>query len=149
MGETLSAFDFHARTQTADVPPVCVLFGDEPFLRHESLARLRAAVLTGEDGEISFSTFDGDKIELREALDELATVSMFGGGRRMVLIEDAGEFVSKNREALEDYCAKPRASSVLVLSVDSWPANTRLYKKLAETGLQINCNLPSNRFGDV
>jgi DNA polymerase-3 subunit delta len=149
MADALSAFDFLARAQTAEVPPVCVLFGDEPFLKHESLARLRAAVLTGDDGEISYSAFDGDEVELREVLDELATVSMFGGGRRMVLVDDAGEFVSANREALEDYCAKPRAASVLVLSVDSWPANTRLYKKIAETGLQINCNLPRRGFGDV
>ncbi len=39
--------------------------------------------------------------------------------------------------------------SVLVLQVDSWPANTRLYKRIAEMGLQINCNLPKSRFGDV
>ncbi len=126
-----------------------MLFGDEPLLKREALERLRAAVLTGDDAEMSFATLDGNKAELREVLDDLATVSMFGGGRRMVVVEDADEFVSEHRHSLEEYCDKPRASSVLVLEVDSWPANTRLFKKIAEIGLQINCNLPKSRFGDV
>jgi DNA polymerase III subunit delta len=145
----LSAFEFLSRAKMPSVPAVCVLFGEEPLLKRESLDRLRAAVLTGDDGELSFTALDGNRLEPREVFDELATVSMFGGGRRMVVIQEADKFVSKHRDVLEGYCQKPRPSSVLVLSVDSWPANTRLYKKLAESGLQINCNLPRNRFGDA
>jgi DNA polymerase-3 subunit delta len=149
MADSIAAFDFLSRDRTPPVPAVCVLFGDEPLLKRESLSRLRAAVLTGDDGELSFTTLDGNQAELREVLDQLATMSMFGGGRRVVVVEQADKFVSKHREAMEDYCQKPRPSSVLVLLVESWPANTRLFKKLAESGLQINCNLPSNRFGDA
>ncbi len=149
MADATSAFDFLSREKSPTVPAVCVLFGDEPLLRRESLERLRAAVLTGEDAEMSFTALDGDKTELREVLDDLATISMFGGGRRMIVIEDADDFVRQHRQQLEEYCDKPRDASVLVFEVDSWPANTRLYKKVAEIGLQINCNLPKSRFGEV
>ncbi|HEY2828006.1 MAG TPA: DNA polymerase III subunit delta [Pirellulales bacterium] len=149
MPDSVPAIEFLSRTQAPAVPAFCVLFGDEPLLKRESLDRLRTAVLTGEDGELSFTALDGQQVELREVLDELATLAMFGGGRRMVVVQEADKFVSKHREALEDYCQKPRPASVLVLDVDSWPANTRLFKKLAEVGLQINCKLPGNRFGDV
>jgi DNA polymerase III subunit delta len=149
MADATSAFDFLARDKTPTVPAICVLFGDEPLLKGESLERLRASVLSGDDAEMSFTALDGNKAELREVLDELATMSMFGGGRRVVAVEEADKFVSEHRQALEDYCDKPRASAVLVLEVDSWAANTRLYKKIAEVGLQINCNLPKGRFGDV
>ncbi|HTQ40956.1 MAG TPA: DNA polymerase III subunit delta [Pirellulales bacterium] len=149
MPDATSAFEFLAREKTPAVPPLCVLFGDEPLLMRESLDRLRAAVLTGDDGELSFTALDGNQAELREVLDELATVSMFGGGRRMVALAGADKFVSQHRQALEDYCQQPRPLSVLVLEVQSWPANTRLYKRLAESGLQVNCNLPGNRFGDI
>ena len=142
MPDALSAFEFLAREKTPPVPPVCVLFGDEPLLRTESLQRIRAAVLDSDDGDLSFTVFQGDDIEPRELFDELATVSMFGGGKRMVVVEDADKFVSKNRDRLEEYCDKPRQASVLVLEVGTWPANTRLFKKVAQTGLQINCNLP-------
>ncbi len=149
MPDSIAAFEFLSREKAPTVPAVCVLFGDEPLLKRESLERLRGAVLTGEDGELSLTVLDGKTVELREVLDELATVAMFGGGRRMVVVDEADKFVSKHREELEDYCQKPRASSVLVLDVESWPGNTRLFKKVAEMGLAINCNLPGNRFGDA
>jgi DNA polymerase III subunit delta len=148
MPDTISAFEFLAKPPIADVPPVCVLFGEEPLLKREALDRIRAAVLPEEDAELSLTKFDGREVELREVLDELATVSMFGGGRRMVVVEEADEFVSEHRPELEDYCDKPRKASVLVLVLDSWPATTRLYKKLAQVGLAINCNLPRARFGN-
>jgi DNA polymerase-3 subunit delta len=148
MPDTTSALDFLAKPPITDVPPVCALFGDEPLLKREALERIRAAVLPEEDAELSLTKFDGREAELREILDELATVSMFGGGRRMVVVEEADEFVSAHRPELEDYCDKPRKASVLVLVLDSWPATTRLYKKLAQVGLQINCNLPRARFGN-
>jgi DNA polymerase-3 subunit delta len=149
MPDSVPAFDFLSREQTPKVPAVCVLFGDEPLLKRESLDRIKQAVLTGDDAELSFTALDGEKTELREVLDEAATLSMFGGGRRIVVVQEADKFVSKHRDALEEYCQKPRPGSVLVLDVASWPANTRLFKRLAETGLQINCNLPGNRFGDA
>ena len=148
MPDALSAFEFLARDKTPPIPPVCVLFGEEPLLKTESLQRIRAAVLDTDDGDLSFTVFQGDDIEPRELFDELATVSMFGGGKRMVIVEDADKFISKNRDRLEDYCDKPRQASVLVLEVASWPANTRLFKKVAQTGLQINCNLPRQKWGD-
>jgi len=149
MPAATSAIDFLTLAETPPVPSVCVLFGDEPLLKRESLARLRKAVLTGDEGELSLTALDGKQADLRQVFDELATMSMFGGGKRMIVVHEADKFVTKHREALEDYCQKPRPASVLVLDVDSWPANTRLYKKIAENGLQINCNLPQNRFGDV
>ncbi len=149
MPDSVAAIEFLAREKTPSVPAVCVLFGDEPLLKSESLARLRTEVLSGEDGELSVTVFDGDDAEAREVFDELATMSMFGSGRRLVVVENADDFVSKHRQALQDYCEKPRSNSVLVIEVDSWPANTKLFKKVAEIGLAINCNLPKNRFGEV
>src|SRR5262249_817478 len=88
MPDTISAFEFLAKPPVTDVPPVCVLFGEEPLLKREALDRIRAAVLPDEDAELSLTKFDGREVELREVLDELATVSMFGGGRRMVAVEE-------------------------------------------------------------
>lgn len=148
MADSNHAFEFLSQKKTPEIAPVCVLFGEEPLLKQESLDRIRAAVLSGEDGELSISKFDGQQADVRAVFDELATVSMFGGGRRMVVVEDADTFVTKHRTRLEDYCEKPRAASVLVLDVSSWPATTKLYKKIAQIGLQVNCNLPKGKWGD-
>ncbi len=117
-------------------------------MKSESLQRLRSAVLSSEDADLSYTVFQGDDVEPCEMFDELATVSMLGGGKRMVVVDDADRFVSKYRDVLEEYCDKPRQASVLVLDVAGWAANTRLFKKLAQTGLQINCNLPRQKWGE-
>ena len=68
--------------------------------------------------------------------------ALFGGGRHLVVVDEADEFVSRNRAALEDVVARPGSTSVLLLDVKQWPATTRLYKAVAESGLQIECKFP-------
>jgi DNA polymerase-3 subunit delta len=139
----VAALDFLAATTSTPPRPVCVLFGDEPFLKNQVLEALRGAVLGEDDGEFSSRTFLGDDVEPRTVFDELATVALFGaGGGRLAIVAEADGFVSKHRSALEDYLERPKHSGVFVLEVDSWPSNTRLYKHLAQHGLQIDCNVP-------
>jgi DNA polymerase III subunit delta len=121
---------------------VCVVFGDEAFLQRQVIAELKHAVLGEDDGDLSLATFAGDDITLRDVLDELSTVALFGSGKRLVIVEEAEPFVTRYRAELEDYVAKPRSKSVLVLAPTSWPSNTRLFKALAESGLQIECKTP-------
>jgi DNA polymerase-3 subunit delta len=121
--------------------PVCVLFGDESFLKRQALARLRRAVLGEGEGEFSLTTFEGPLAVLPDVLEELGTLAMFGG-RRLVVVEEADDFVSRYRPELEDYVARPKAGGVLVLEVRSWPATTRLFKAVAAVGLQIECTAP-------
>lgn len=123
-------------------PPreVCVVFGKDAFLKLHAVKLLRDHVLDGDDAEFSLTRFDGNSVELKEVLREVATRPMFGGDRRLVLVEDADHFVSKNRSDLEDYAGKPSKNAVLLLVVDSFPSNTNLYKKLVETGLIIESN---------
>jgi DNA polymerase-3 subunit delta len=71
--------------------------------------------------------------------DELATVSMFGD-RRLVIVENADPFVTTYRSQLENYCDKPSKRSVLVLDIGSWKKNTRLAKRVDDMGLEIECS---------
>jgi len=142
MSSTLDSIDFLAQPGKHAAAPVCALFGDEPFLKRLVLAELRQQVLADGDAEISLVRFDGRSAEWRNVSDELSTLALFGG-RRMVVVDDADDFVTRYRPALEDYAARPRTSAVLVLEVSTWPKTTRLYKSLDKTGLQIECKCPS------
>lgn len=62
------------------------------------------------------------------------------GDRRMVIVDDADDFVYDHRSALEKYVEAPAKKSVLVLQVKSWPKTTRLAKQLAQSGLDIECS---------
>ena len=106
------------------------MFGDERFLRRLAVNELRQQVLGQADAEFSLTRFDGETAQMRDVMDELSTVALFGGGRRLVVIDDADDFVSEHRAELEDYVATPKASGVLVLEISAWPKTTRLYKAL-------------------
>ncbi|MGL4594220.1 MAG: DNA polymerase III subunit delta [Thermoguttaceae bacterium] len=124
---------------------ICVVFGDDPFLKFHAVRNLRQSILHGEDAEFSLTRFDGNTAEMQNVYKELSTLSMFGGDRRAVIVEDADSFVTKNRDKLEQYAEKPQQKSVLILVLQSFPGNTRLYKRLAETGLLIEAKTLSER----
>ncbi|MGL6227266.1 MAG: DNA polymerase III subunit delta [Thermoguttaceae bacterium] len=120
------------------IPGFGVLFGDESYLKHLAFQHIKAQVLDVEDAEFSLSRFEGTALTWTKAVEELTTVAMFGG-RRLIVIEDADSFVKKYREQLEDYAKSSSTQSVLLLLVSTFPATTKLYKKLVETGLLLNC----------
>ncbi len=142
MPGTLHAFEYLEAATAATCPAVCVLYGDEDFLKGLVKQRLRRSIL-GDDADVPFTTFDGEHAEWCDVSDEVATVSLFGGGaRRLAIVEDADDFVSNFRTKLEDYVEKPSKTGVLVLEVGTWASNTRLYKAIDKSWLQIDCRLP-------
>lgn len=124
---------------------ICVIYGDDPFLKFNAIQSLRDRVLDGEDAEFSLTRLEGDRTRIDEVLKEVATLAMFGGDRRFVLVEGADSFVSKYRPELEDYADRPSTRSVLALEVQSFPSNTKLFKKLVETGLLIEAKALSEK----
>jgi DNA polymerase III subunit delta len=139
----MHVFDFLADSP-AITAGVCVLFGDEPFLKQLGRRRLQQQLLGMLNDDVPCALFEGDEVPLRDVLDELSTVSLFGGSgaKRVVFVRDADKFVSNHRAALEDYVAKPKRTGTLVLDVDTWLSNTKLYKAVESSGLSIDCRPP-------
>jgi DNA polymerase-3 subunit delta len=143
MSHTVHAFEYLAAPEKHPPAAVNVLMGDESFLRGLVLAKLREHLAAGRD-DIQLTTFE-PKTPWRDVNDELSTGSLFGGGgKRLVMIEDADSFVTEHRAKLEDCVAKPKSTAVLILAVDSWPSNTKLYKAIDAGGLQIQCGVPTS-----
>ena len=126
--------------KTLDRPPgVVVLYGEETHLKQQCLARVTEAVMgAGPDAAVGLVKFAGKETELKTVKAELQTVGMFVSSR-LVVVEDADDFVTKYRELLEAYCLKPASRSVLVIECKSWKTNTRLAKKIVEMGLELDC----------
>lgn len=135
----MHATEFLKNPAAPNVGPIVVTYGAERFLRQQAIQAVVHRVLGDGDDEGSTPTrFDGRNVDIATVLDELRTLSMWGD-RRLVLVEEAKDFVSDNRGALEKYLEKPAKKSVLLLDVDSWPKNTRLYKSVAAVGLDLDC----------
>lgn len=133
------ALDFINNAQTRQVPPVCVISGDEAFLRSLALSKLRELVLSDQDAEYSLSRFDGNETSFPDVLRETSMIPLFGSGKRLVVVDQAETFISQNKEKLEEYLTEPNKAGILALVAASFPSNLRLYKKVAEKGLVVDC----------
>lgn len=145
MGQPISAFDFLA--ETGPLPPfsTAAVFGNEPFLRWLALRHLRQRLLATEglEPDTPIRVYEGEEAQWRDVADELMTMSLFGGGgRRIVMVDDADKFVTNYRDKLEIYAGKAHKSSVLILVLDQLASNTKLAKLLVVSGLQVECRMP-------
>ncbi len=128
----------HLDVQNA--PPVIAVFGDEPFLRSESIQAIRQTLLPSNDGDESGLTiFSAEQADFSKVKSELSTVSMFGPQSRLIIVQQADAFITANRDKLEDLLSNPPACGTLVLEIASFPTNTRIYKVVAQKGMLINC----------
>lgn len=132
----IHATDFLSDNDAVPDVPVIALFGPERFLKLEMLNLLDAS---GDEEAASVTRVAGKDADLRSVTDELLTISMFGG-RRVVLIEEADEFVSVNRSGLEKYVGAPSMRSLLLLDVKQWQKTTRLFKAVDKVGLNVECS---------
>ena len=142
MAKAVHAFDYLGTPDDHPPAPVNVVFGDESFLKRHVLANLKKQALGTSDADFSLSVFEGKQAELADVLDELSTMAMFGGSSRLVLVEEADDFVSRYRPELEDYVGSPRPTGKLILEAKSWPGNTRIAKAVATKGLVVDCSAP-------
>ena len=136
----MHATDFarSVKKNVAAATGLAVLYGDEPALKRQIIRTLHER-LAGSD-DMALMAMPGKEADWPRINDELSTVSMFGD-HRLVVIDAADDFVSKNRHHLENYADAPATAATLVLDVTKWPKNTRLAKKVAADGpgLAVEC----------
>ena len=135
----LAANDYLWNTEKFEIPAICAVFGKDSFLKFHAVRAIRDNVLNAGDAEFSLSRFDGTTAEIKDVLSDVATRAMFGGGRRLVWMEDADAFLTKHRDSLEHYAESPAPGGVLLLELDGFPSTTKLYKKLIDVGLIVDC----------
>lgn len=125
----------------AHLPAACIVAsGSEAHLKQAVEAAVRKTVLGGgDDAGLAATEFNGRDADWRTVRDELMTVSMFQD-QRLVIVSGADDFVSANRAALERYVEQPSRRSVLLLDVKTWRSNTKLAKKIAGSGLHVECS---------
>jgi DNA polymerase-3 subunit delta len=69
--------------------PVCVVYGDEGFLKQEVISGLRRQALGDGEDEFSVTSLIGNEAEWKDVVDALSTVSLFGDGQRLTIVREA------------------------------------------------------------
>ena len=147
MTGTVHAFDVLAKPPQNVPGGICALFGNERFLKLLIIKQLLQSLL-GEEAEFGANQLEGDSVGWADVMDELSTLTLFGGdGPRIVVVNNADGFVKKYRDRLEGYVASPPKNGLLLLDVGTWPGNTKLYKAIDKSALQIQCEAPTIKRG--
>jgi len=128
-------------TQSASHKPVYVVFGNDAYLKQETVTQISRAVFGDDDSAGGATRVAGDKATLADVMDEVRTFSLLGE-TRLVVVDDADPFITRHRQKLEAYCAAPSSTGVLVLVCKSSAANTKLHKAINALGGAIACQTP-------
>ncbi|MCA1686637.1 MAG: DNA polymerase III subunit delta [Planctomycetia bacterium] len=103
----MHAIEFLKDPAKVALKPVYAVYGDDSFLRRETLQEVGLAALPGgEDDDLSVARFPGETTPLASVLDELRTLPFFSK-RRLVIVEGADPFVTAHRKELEAYAEQP------------------------------------------
>ena len=130
-------------TPNTSSPAVIAIVGNDSFLRGEALAAVLDP-MRSRLGDLGAMRFEGDRAEPAEVLDEVRTPSLLGDCR-VVIVEDADDFISANRELMERYCKAPVEGSLLILLCGSLPKNTKLHRIIDALGGIVYCDAPKGR----
>jgi DNA polymerase-3 subunit delta len=110
--------------------PIYVIAAKDDSLLNMECDRLLDKLLGDTDRQTALFAPEMDKVEISEILDELRTLP-FLAPKRVVLLKGADRFISDHRETLEKYFDSPCTTGILIMTVNSWPATTKLAKKLS------------------
>jgi DNA polymerase-3 subunit delta len=135
----MDAIDFLGKTRRGVPQPVYVLTGDEEFLKLQVRAALTPYLLDDADPSFALTAYAGDQADWSTIRGELQTLP-FLAPRRVVIIEQADDFVSERRSQLEKYVSQP-SPGVMILDVRSWPSNTKLARAIPDAAT-IVCKAP-------
>ena len=123
---------------------VYIIAGDEPSLVNAKYAELIDQLISPQERDTGLLLPDADRVVISEILDELRTLP-FLTKRRIVALRNADKFISNNREALERYFESPCPTGILIMTVSTWPSNTRLAKKLPGIGTLVEVESPKGQ----
>ncbi len=125
----------------AELLPVYAVVGADRFLRNQAIERLVRPVRENVD---TVMYAEGTPADAAAVLDDVRSMSLLGM-RRVVIVDDADQFISTHRELLQKYCTDPCSTGTLVLACKSLPKNTKLFKAINASKGIIACELPKGR----
>ena len=131
---------------SAPLEPAYVVAGDDPLAIEEVIRGIQEKALEGADPAGVVSWFDGREVEPVSVFDGLRTRPLWGP-RRLVVVEEAGEFLKRAEEAVKSYVKRPAASSVLVLVARGEARPATAFKGLAALATVVSCSAP-RRLGE-
>ncbi len=119
--------------------PISVFFGEEGFFIREALTAVKVHLLKDTDPGLALVELQGDEVPGGVVFDELRTLPFFTSKNKLVIVEEADDFVEKNRQILEKYLSAPASHASLVLVCRKWDKRMKLASLVDTIGISVEC----------
>jgi DNA polymerase-3 subunit delta len=125
--------------------PVYLLAGSEQFLKEETLAKIKSALLDKESEKFNFNLFYGTSTPAEKVL-ECARTAPFFGRRRIVFVRQSEQFSAPDKEYILSYCKTPHKQTLLILETSEVTLKEKFFNRISKYARVIFCNpLTDNR----
>jgi DNA polymerase III subunit delta len=123
-GAKILVLDIWKQLKQNKVEPIYLLYGTESFLINETKQLLIQSVLSDEEIDFNFSTYDLEETPVEAAIEDAETFP-FMGEKRLIILQNPtfltaekpkGKVVEHNLSRLEAYLAEPAPYSIVVFS---------------------------------
>ncbi|CCQ90283.1 putative DNA polymerase III, delta subunit [Nitrospina gracilis 3/211] len=123
--------------------PVYFLYGEEDFFSRELLRLLTDQIITPDNRDFNFETFEGKTSHPNDWIEAAKTFSFLGGDKLIIVrnLEEAS-FADVDIQALIDYTKNPAPGACLALTARKADRKRKLYKHLAGLPGAGDCTAP-------
>lgn len=130
--------DFYRQLETQP-PPLILLYGEEPFLLEQVVARIRQAVFGGVSDEFNDHQFFGQAATAEQIVDVAQTFPVFAP-RRLVTLRSFQDMPVAQQDSLASYLNDPAPDTTLLLIADKIDNRRKFIQTFKKVGVVLKCD---------
>ena len=96
------------------VDPLYFIYGNDEFLKNQSLAKIKEIALQGAMPDFNFDLFHAGEADISKIMSVLSTLPVMAK-RRLVILKDADKLKSQEQESLLSYFNDPSPTTTLLM----------------------------------
>lgn len=128
--------DLYRQLQSAQIPPLILLYGQEPFLVQRAVHAVRRAVLADENDAFNDHQFVAREAKAEQILEAALTLPVFAP-RKLVTVKDFHLLPAAELDLLSDYLENPVAETCLLLVADKIDARRKFFQQFKQAGCLV------------
>ena len=126
------------------VDPLYFIYGNDEFLKNQSLAKIKELALQGGMPDFNFDLFHAGETDISRIMSVLSTLPVMAK-RRLVILKDADKLKSQDQETLLSYFNDPSPTTTLLMVGSDVDKRKTFFSTLLKKGALVEHNHPYER----
>lgn len=128
--------EFETSLKKGNVPPVCFLYGEEPFLVERAVGMLLERAIDPTLKDFNFNVYYGNESKGVDIVDAAQTLPMFAE-RRAVLVKRAEQLKADALEVMLPYIKNPSSGTCLLLTGTKIDQRKKFFLEFKKHGVLV------------